>query len=415
MSYTLGPNFFPHCPRNITGVDWLAKFEDEDRRKTEAEKLAREETERKSLAEGSRFEPARTKLVPLLRDQTANVEQRLGIRLNLAISDRTIRVSAPRPRNSILSSPYPYWFQLSDGDATTVQLQVVDDQHINRAGEPPDDMSYGDFYGTQVTLLNLRVDFDDLLSGDVESLMAWLVACYRKDEGIKQLELKCVQKNRNRADQTAQRKRNNSVAAGLLAFLGVVSIFFNPLGVVALIGGIIVRLRLAQVGQFEGRKASAWAIGLGALTSAFLLFSIVTTMLRQNGIEFGDVRSSSSGVPTSRSANTSGTRDPRLLGKWVGKIDGRPAELRVANSSKWLSGELVYDTNTSSRVAENVSLAVNGDRVVLTGTSYRFLTGGGGFSLDTLEGKFSKNGSRLDGELRDLYGHRLNFELTKTR
>lgn len=258
-------------------MNWIEKFEEEDKRKADAERRLKEDQERRSVDQMTRFEVARRRLSPVLADQVAQVQQRLGVCLNLADGQESIKVSAPRPPRSILGSPYPHWFQVSDWDGDSIQLRVVDDQRINRAGEPPEGMSYGDYYGTEMALVNVRAGIDDLLSGDIERLMAWLVACYRGEDGTKYLDLSCVQKQRNQRHAAAQEKSNNSLAAGVLAFLGIVSLFFKPLGLVARIGGLFVRSRLAESGQEEGRKAAAWAIGLGAIASFLLALSIVAT------------------------------------------------------------------------------------------------------------------------------------------
>ncbi|MFZ0684427.1 MAG: hypothetical protein WAM89_02700 [Terriglobales bacterium] len=67
---------------------------------------------------------------------------------------------------------------------------------------------------------------------------------------------------------------------GILVLLGVASLLFPPLGPVALIWGISIRARMARIGQREGGKAAACAIGLGAFASILLVILLYSLWSR---------------------------------------------------------------------------------------------------------------------------------------
>ena len=103
-----------------------------------------------------------------------------------------------------------------------------------------------------------------------------------------------------------------------------------------------------------------------------------------------------------------------LTGKWTGLINGKTATLSIQSASGDVTGDLAYTTNTSLPVVEKMRVAVNGFKVTLTGTSYRYqVRTKAVFYLDMIGAEISTDGARLSGTKYDQEGHTSNVTFTK--
>lgn len=261
-------------------TDWISKFEDSDRQKAEVEKRRQEQDQRNRAEEAARFEPFASRLGPRLEQEAADVARRLGIRLKLSVDERKIILSAPRRHGSILRSPFPFYFSLSESDGHSVKVCAIDDQQINRNPElMPDDMTAADYFGTLKVIMSTRETLDDLESGDLARLMEWLVEICRSAGDAPAPQLRGAEREQAWIHTQAEEKKRKSASAGWCLFLGILGMFFILPGPFALIWGISIRRTLIRTGQSEGRTAVAWAIGLGVYTSCVLIIGVVSLLV----------------------------------------------------------------------------------------------------------------------------------------
>jgi hypothetical protein len=253
-------------------MEWKSKFEEEDRRKAEAEKRRLERDERAKEEDAARFKPYVSRLGPLLEQEVADVAQRLGIRLKLLVDQRAITIAAPRPQGSFLREQFPYSISLFQSDGPSIRVRAIDDQQINRNPDMmPDDMSYADYFGTQNTVVDTRETMDDLMSGDLARLMEWLVGMCRSSGNAPAPQLRGSERAQAELRRLEQEKKSRSRSAGWCLGLSILGVFVPFVGPVALIWGIQILSARIKAGHSEGRTAAAWAIGLGALGSLISL------------------------------------------------------------------------------------------------------------------------------------------------
>jgi hypothetical protein len=209
-------------------MDWLSKFEQADRQEAEARRLKIAQEEQARADEAARFRPVIAAVRPVLERQAAQVSERLGIRLILAVEDRAITMGTPKPVGSTLRAAHPFWFALSDADVNSVRVVAVAAGWRYRGGEPPDDMSAADYYGTDRTAVGVRVALDDLMTGDLDRLVEWLVASHRTGGLGGTPKLRIVEtREAERAAQTATRQRLTGTAWTIGCCLVVVVVVIN--------------------------------------------------------------------------------------------------------------------------------------------------------------------------------------------
>ena len=257
-------------------MNWISKLEHEDKEKALAEKQSEEQAIQARQKEAARFQHVIFSLRPTLEKQIAAVARRLGVSLELAISDILLCVYAPKPADSILESPFPFWFELSQYDGSSLLVRAFCNHRIDRAGEPPDDMTYAEYYGTEEEVVHAHTTLDYLLSGDLDNLMEWLVACHRHNGSVsapnlRTISLKVTQQKKNRGLQIQAALAFVLAAVGLLTLLP---------GLIACIWGLWIRHALKRTNQIEGRGVAGWAIGLGGLETTVLIILVIQGVIK---------------------------------------------------------------------------------------------------------------------------------------
>jgi hypothetical protein len=266
-------------------MDFISKFEQEDRQKAELERSARQQAERKREDAAIQFVPVVARLRPLLEERVNDIAERLGIQLNLSIGELGITITAPKRGKCIYgSSPFPFSVVISPSAGGLVRVCAKDDQSM--PGRPyeqmPDDMSYGDYYGSVVTVASTPSSIDELESGDLEHLLEWLVACSRSGSAPPP-HLKSADRRQKEASIIQSDKEGRISNAGWCLGLAIVSTLFFPyIGPVLFIWGVSIRRKLVEAGEQEGRLKVAWAIGLGAWSSLVVAIQLVIVVLARS-------------------------------------------------------------------------------------------------------------------------------------
>jgi hypothetical protein len=241
--------------------DWIPKHEEEDRDRKVSEQREEELQEQIIRNSRTRFQTICQKILPFLIERVEQVKQRLNVPLQLGVGETELTVSLGKegPQPKYLFSVAHYW-------NSPLQLQVRENSYIRF-------QDGGDWHLKSERLVDVSTEIDDLLSGDLDKLIQWLVARSGGRDGSEYLELECVRRQRDREKAATRRLRNNSRLAALLVLVGILSLGL-PLGPIALFGGVAMKSRLKKIGQQDGQTACDWAIGLGALGSFALAIAL---------------------------------------------------------------------------------------------------------------------------------------------
>jgi hypothetical protein len=257
-------------------MDWIASIEEKKRQEVEAE-MQKSERERAGLQGRQKFfQPIIGALQPIIEDRVRQVATRLGIQLAAFVGTTEITVAAPMPMSAIkYQSKHPFWFQIS-GSKSSIRVRAVIDERIDRPGDPPDDMTTAEFYGVEKEIIDVRTTTDELLAGDLDRLMEWLVASYDTNGCAAAPTLMAVvrETHEKHSREKASLGRSRAAVGSLIA--GIVSLWIPIIGLAAFLGGIFTFLELRRNAETTGRKAAIWAIYLGAfalLRAALLLIA----------------------------------------------------------------------------------------------------------------------------------------------
>lgn len=263
-------------------MDFVSKFEQENRQRAEAEIRKTEQAARQRADAAAQFGPVITRLRPILEQNVEDVAIRLGIELRLHIGAEAISIAAPTKSILFGSSPFPYSVSISNRSDGLLGVRAeIDGRLPDRPYDlMPDNMTFGDYYGTIETVADVQESLEDLTSGDLELLLEWLVGCAR-GSGVPVLRLKGTERLENEQRKLERKKRNRANSAGWCAAFGILSTFFFPYaGPVALVWAVSINFVLKKAHQEEGKYRSRWAIFFGVCGSiafvrriAMLLYS----------------------------------------------------------------------------------------------------------------------------------------------
>ena len=153
-------------------MDWMTKLEEEDKRKAAVAREVSARYTKESQERSAKFEPFVRCLQPVFEERKAQVASRLGIALDLKIGYFEIIVRAPKPPSQDIDEDFPFSFTISNCDGKSADVVA---EEVRRVRHYYHDGS-SELSGSKVILLDVRATIDQLLSGDFERLMEWLVA-----------------------------------------------------------------------------------------------------------------------------------------------------------------------------------------------------------------------------------------------
>jgi hypothetical protein len=244
-------------------MDWIANIEEKKRQEAEAEMQKSERKRTRLQARQKFFQPVIDALQPIIEGKVGEVSARMGIQLATFVGTTEITVAAPTPKSAIkYESKHRFWFQLS-GFQSSTRVRAVIDGRIDRPGDPPDDMTTEQFYGAEKEILDIQATTDDLLAGDLDRLLEWLVDSYDTNghAAVPALMAAGRQAQEKRSREKASVGRSHAAVWSLIA--GIVSLWIPIIGLAALLGGIFVFSSLRRNAETKGKKAAVWAICLG--------------------------------------------------------------------------------------------------------------------------------------------------------
>jgi hypothetical protein len=257
-------------------VDFVSKFEEENRQRAETEIRKTEQAARQRADAAAQFGPIVIRLRPILEQNIEDVEIRLGIQLRLHIGNDGITLAAPARSTSFGSSALPYTVTISNCTNGLLRVRAeIDGRLPDRPYDlMPDNMTIGDYYGTVETVADVQESLEDLVSGDLELLLEWLVGCAR-GSALPTLLLRGTKRLEEERSRLESEKKRRASSAGWCVLLGILSTLFFPYaGPVALIWGISINSALKKAQQEEGMSRSRWAIFFGVCSSIEFLARI---------------------------------------------------------------------------------------------------------------------------------------------
>jgi hypothetical protein len=258
------------------GQTWISRLEQAEKQKTEEMTRRDAQVEVALRIRSEQFAAVIEILRPLIEKQVVQVSQRLRIELTFCIERAEIWVYAPEPKRGFgfnRLTKFPFWFELSYAAVDAIRVKAVVDGRVDRPGEPPDDMTIGDYYGTKDEIISVEATLNELVGGDLDLLIEWLVVCHRTGQGQDVPRLRAIVR-RERAKKISRAARF-CLAFSILGFF--VPLFWPP----SFVGSILIGLRLKKTGQKEGRAVVAWSIGIGVLPVISLIILLLIHLRRR--------------------------------------------------------------------------------------------------------------------------------------
>lgn len=156
-------------------MDWLSKVEEERRQKSAAEEEANEKRRRAAEEVRASLSAVETRLRPTLDPLVNDVERRLGVHLAVRLTSTEFTVSAPNPPKSDLVHEHRIIFSQPQG-GRGVRVAAIRADQIDRSTEyMPADMRLAEWRGEDEVVVEGEVDVEDLIKGDLQQLIEWLV------------------------------------------------------------------------------------------------------------------------------------------------------------------------------------------------------------------------------------------------
>lgn len=156
-------------------MSWISKIEEERRQQERAQREQEERQRKEKEATNAAFQMVKDRLNPILESTITELAHRTGIQLKMQVSNTRLIVAAPKDQRSFRVNPHHLIISNPNTDGTKVRVQAIEAGRTNRGGEPPEHMSAADYYGTDETILGTDVEVSDLVAGDLQILIEWLV------------------------------------------------------------------------------------------------------------------------------------------------------------------------------------------------------------------------------------------------
>lgn len=264
-------------------MDWISRLEEEDNRKS-AEAIEESSIYRKENQEQSaQFQSLLKRIEPFLQERRTQIATRLKVPLTVTVGCSGLTMQIHRPSSGMHDAAYSFGFTVSDYDGQSAKVVVEEKWIENREGEGerPDDMSAEDWFGYDRKIVNVRSPLDELLTGDLDVLLEWVVNSDRAGHHIgPPLKFRAYERQQSELKAQANKINNWVLSSYGACVLGLATFFFPVLmcGPLVLILGILARIKLKQLKESDGLGASATAIGLGAFETLILVLWVIRSL-----------------------------------------------------------------------------------------------------------------------------------------